>query len=185
MTSGILTLGSLTTVPVSARPDLVAPATLAALTTAGLLDEVGVVPVDPALSDTAATEAAYGLDASMLANCVVVAGRRAGDERVAACVVLSTHRADVNGVVKQHLDVRKASFLTREDAVERTAMEFGGISPIGLPAGWPILLDDAVADSALVVVGSGIRASKILVRGRDLAALPGVVILPGLGRPIG
>jgi prolyl-tRNA editing enzyme YbaK/EbsC (Cys-tRNA(Pro) deacylase) len=184
MTSGIFTLGSLTTVPVAERPDLVAAATLAVLERLGLTGRVGVVPVDPALSDTAATEAAYGLDASVLANCVVVSGKRAGEERVAACLVLSTHRADINGVVKQRIDVRKASFLPREDAVERTTMEFGGITPIGLPEGWPILVDGAVTASDVLVIGSGIRASKILIRGSDLGAIPGVEVIADLGRSI-
>ena len=178
---GVFTLGSLTTSPVATHPDLVAPATFAALEAAGLLDAVGVVAVDPALSDTAATQAEYGLEADRLANCVVVAGRREGEERVAACVVLATTRADVNRIVKRRLDVRKASFLARDDAVERTGMEFGGITPAGLPAAWPVLMDSAVAASDAVVLGSGIRASKIVMRGSDLAALPGVEIVDGLG----
>ena len=42
------------------------------------------------------------------ANCVVVAGKRDGQERVAACVVRADTRADVNNLVKRMLDVRKA-----------------------------------------------------------------------------
>ena len=45
----------------------------------GLLDEVGVVEIDPAVSDTAASTEAFGLDPEMLANCVVVGGKREGD----------------------------------------------------------------------------------------------------------
>ena len=100
-----------------------------------LLDQVGVVEIDPAVSDTAATQETFGLDRDMLANCVVVGGKREGAERLAACVVLSTTRADVNGAVRRYLDVRKASFLPMERAVGLTGMEYGGITPIGLPAG--------------------------------------------------
>jgi prolyl-tRNA editing enzyme YbaK/EbsC (Cys-tRNA(Pro) deacylase) len=114
------------------------------------------------------------------ANCVVVAGKRAGEERVAACLVRADTRADVNGTVKRLLDVRKCSFLPLERAVELTAMEYGGITPVGLPADWRLLLDERVVDIDVAVVGSGIRGSKIFVPGRVLAALPGAEVVPGL-----
>jgi prolyl-tRNA editing enzyme YbaK/EbsC (Cys-tRNA(Pro) deacylase) len=62
-------------------------------------------------------------------------------------------------------------------------MEFGGITPIGLPAGWPILVDAAVAAMDAVVIGSGLRRSKIELPGAALGALPGAVVIGGLGRP--
>ena len=113
---------------------------------------------------------------------MVVAGKREGEIRYAACMVLATTRADVNGVVRRRLDVRKASFAPMDEAVELTGMEYGGITPIGLPAGWPILVDAAVAAAAAVVIGSGIRGSKIALSGRALTALPGAVVVEGLAR---
>ena len=107
------------------------------------------------------------------ANCVVVAGKRAGETRYAAVMVLATMRADINGVVRRHLDVRKISFAPQDEAVELTGMEFGGITPIGLPEGWPILIDPAVVAAETVVIGSGIRGSKLLVPAADLLTLPG------------
>src|SRR5579862_5637717 len=83
------TLGSLSSVPASERPDLLAEPTLRALRASGLLEAVGVVEIDPAVSDTAKTQAEFGLTPETLANCVVVAGKREGEERFAACVVLS------------------------------------------------------------------------------------------------
>ncbi|CAN5157943.1 YbaK/EbsC family protein [soil metagenome] len=177
-------LGSLTAVPASSRPELLAAPVLAAITAAGLLDEVGVVEIDAAISDTAATQEAFGLTSDTLANCVVVAGKRDGVEKIAACVVLASTRADVNSTVKRHLEVRKASFLPMDSAVSLSGMEYGGITPIGLPAGWPVLVDSAVISADLVVIGSGIRASKILIPGALLARFPGVEVLQGLGRPI-
>lgn len=133
-------------------------------------------------------------------NCVIVGGKRAriaptevggpervdsqrdSSERLAACLVPSTKRVDVNGVVRRRLNVRKASFLPQADAVERTGMAYGGITAIGLPEGWPILVDADVAAIALVVIGSGIRASKLLVPGALLAQLPGAQTIAELGR---
>jgi len=181
---GRYTLGDLSTVPVADRPDLVAGPTLDALREADLLEQVGVVEIDPAVSDTAASEREFRLSPGNLANCVVVAGKRGGEERFAACVVLSSSRADVNGLVKRHLDVRKASFLPMERAVGLTGMEYGGITPIGLPAEWPVLVDRMVVDGGVMVIGSGVRRSKILLPGALLASVRGALVLDGLGVPI-
>lgn len=181
---GVFRLGRLTSVPVSQRPELVAPPTLAALETLGWLEQVGAVEIDPDASDTAGSREAYSLPPDSLANCVVVGGRREGVERLAACVVLFTTRADVNGLVRRRLDVRKASFLPMERAVELTAMEYGGINPIGLPQGWPVLIDRRVVDTDVVLIGSGVRRSKLLLPGRLLAQLPWAETLEGLGIPL-
>jgi len=113
---------------------------------------------------------------------VVVTGRRDGEARFAACVILATTRADVNGVVRRQLDVRKASFASVDLAVVETGMEYGGITPIGLPARWPVFVDTAVAAAPRVVVGSGVRRSKLSMPGEVLGRLPGALVIDGLGR---
>jgi prolyl-tRNA editing enzyme YbaK/EbsC (Cys-tRNA(Pro) deacylase) len=178
---GTFTLGALSSVPASQRPDLLSATARDMLERLDLLGRVGVVEIDPAVSDTAATQQEFGLDGDMLANCVVVGGKREGAERLAACVVLATTRADVNGTVRRYLDVRKASFLAMERAVELTGMEYGGITPVGLPAGWPVLVDSRVTRCPAVVIGSGVRRSKILLPGPVLAELPHATVLEGLG----
>jgi prolyl-tRNA editing enzyme YbaK/EbsC (Cys-tRNA(Pro) deacylase) len=176
----LFALGGLAAVPASARTDLLAPPTRAALEAADLLDAVGVVEIDPAVSDTVTTQKEFGVSMDTLANCVIVGGKREGMERIAACVVLATGRADVNNVVKRSLDVRKASFLPQERAVELSGMEYGGITPIGLPENWPILVDRQVAETEVVVIGSGVRRSKILLPGQVLSRLAGAQIIDGL-----
>ncbi|MBC7290017.1 MAG: hypothetical protein H5T83_01605 [Actinotalea sp.] len=171
--------------PALGRPDLLAPATADALRAWAAADprvaeQVMVAEIDPALADTAALTAAYALPLDASANCVVVAGRRGGEERVAACVVLATTRADVNNAVRRVLDVRKASFLPTDRAVEGSAMEYGGITPIGLPSGWRVLVDARVAVAGDVVVGSGVRHSKIELPGELLAAMPGAELVEAL-----
>jgi len=174
------TLGTLATSPVLDAPDLVAAPVLAALRGWPHASDVAVAPIDAALADTAAFVAAYDVPPGASANCVVVAGRRDGEERVAACVVLATTRADVNGVVRRLLDVRKASFLPMDRAVAETGMEYGGITPLGLPAHWRLLVDERVAALPAAVVGSGVRHSKLVVPGPVLAAIPGAEVVPGL-----
>ncbi|HEX4473216.1 MAG TPA: YbaK/EbsC family protein, partial [Nocardioides sp.] len=114
--------------------------------------------------------------------CVVVMGRREGEERVAACLVRADTRADVNSLVKRTLDVRKCSFLSMERAVEESGMEYGGITPVGLPETWRLLVDEACLEIEATVVGSGLRRSKLLVPGRLLGDLPRAEVLAGLGR---
>src|SRR5690348_7251599 len=162
-------MGTLRKVPALSRPDLLAGPVAAALRGWARADEVLVAEIDPELADTAAFCAAYDVRLDVSANCVVVAAKRGGDVRYAACMVLATTRADVNGVVRRHLEARKASFAAMDDAVRLTGMEYGGITPIGLPAGWPLLVDSAVVTAGLVIVGSGIRGSKIELPGEALA----------------
>jgi prolyl-tRNA editing enzyme YbaK/EbsC (Cys-tRNA(Pro) deacylase) len=177
-------LGAIVAEPVCRHPHLVAPPVAALVERLGLGEEIGVFEIDPTISETAATQARYDLHPGCLVNCVIVGGRRDGAERLAGCLVPAAKRADVNGVVRRRLDVRKASFLPQAAAVERTGMAYGGITPIGLPAEWPILVDPDVLTPPLVVIGSGIRASKLLVPGELLVRLPGAELIDGLGRTV-
>ena len=169
--------------PALSRPDLLADPVAKALAQLGAAEQVRVAAIDPELADTAAFCDAYGVRLDQSANCVVLAGRREGVELFAACMVLATTRADVNGLARKHLGVRKLSFAPMDRAVEATAMQYGGITPIGLPADWPILVDRAVVEAGDVVIGSGIRGSKLWLPGALLAELPGAVVLDDLGRP--
>ena len=175
-------MGVLAAVPAAQRPDLLARPVAAALDGRAARDGVGGAEIDPELADTAAFCERYQVSPADSANCVIVTGKRDGQARFAACVVLATTRADVNGLARRRLDVRKASFAATELAVTETGMEYGGITPIGLPSGWPVLVDAAVAAAPRVVIGSGLRRSKLTLPGAVLAGLPGAEVLDGLGR---
>lgn len=180
----MMPLGTLDVTPAISHADLLAPATAAALTGWSAADGVGVAPIDADLADTAAFCEAYAVPLDASANCVVLAGKREGEVRMAACVVLATTRADVNGVARRWLDVRKISFASMDDAVAITGMEYGGITPIGLPAQWPILVDARVIEQPAIVIGSGVRRSKIVLPGAALAQYPGVHVIEGLANPV-
>ncbi len=169
--------------PARAHLHLLAAPVQAALAGWPGADAVEVARIDPDDADTAAFCARYGVAPEQSANCVVVAARRGADVRHAACVVLATTRADVNGVVRRRLDARKASFAPMQDAVASTGMQSGGITPVGLPDGWPVLVDAAVAASRQAVIGSGIRGSKLRLPGAALAGLAGVDVVEGLALP--
>jgi prolyl-tRNA editing enzyme YbaK/EbsC (Cys-tRNA(Pro) deacylase) len=176
-----LTLGTLTGVPALSRSDLLAAPVAAALEAWPHSGSAGVAEIDPALADTAALTEACDLPLEASGNCVVVGGRRDGEQRVAACLVPAHTRADVNNGVKRRLDVRKASFLSMDQAVADSGMEYGGITPVGLPAPWRLFVDEALIGVPLVVLGSGLRRSKLLLPGKLLAELPGAEVVPDLG----
>jgi prolyl-tRNA editing enzyme YbaK/EbsC (Cys-tRNA(Pro) deacylase) len=176
------TLGTLQVRPVHDRPDLLPDPVRDTLAGWPHSDSVGVAEIDPELADTAACAEAYRVPLEAGANCVVVAGRRAGEERVAACVVRADTRADVNNRVKRLLDVRKCSFLDMDRAVAESGMEYGGITPVGLPAGWRVLVDSRAVELEVALIGSGVRRSKLLLPGRLLAELPGAEVVADLAR---
>jgi prolyl-tRNA editing enzyme YbaK/EbsC (Cys-tRNA(Pro) deacylase) len=178
-------VGTLDWVPATTRTDLLAPPVVAALDRLGDdAPQVLVAEIDTELADTAAFCAAYDIGLDISANCVVVAAKRGGGRSMAACLVLATTRADVNGVVRRRLDARKVSFAAMDDAVAQTGMEYGGITPLGLPPGWAIMVDPAVAGTDRVVIGSGVRRSKLLLPGALAARLPGAEVLDGMAGPV-
>ena len=145
--------------------------------------EIEVAAIDPDLADTTAFCEHYGVPPEESANCVVIAARRGGETSYAACLVTAVTRADVNGVVRRRLGARKASFAPVDDALAATGMEYGGITPVGLPAGWPVLIDATVVQQSHVIIGSGIRGSKLRLPGPLVAALPGAEVIEGLATP--
>ncbi|NMO56803.1 hypothetical protein HH310_37225 [Actinoplanes sp. TBRC 11911] len=180
-------MGTLKLEPALSRPDLLAPPVVKALEIWPAeapvdAEQVLVAPIDAGVADTAAFCEAYDVGLEVSANCVIVAGRRGEVVRYAACVILATTRADVNGVVRKLLDARKCSFAPMDEAVRLTGMEYGGITPIGLPADWPVLVDARVAATPHVIVGSGVRHSKIAIAGPALGALPNAQVIPDLAR---
>ncbi len=176
----LVQLGILRSLPALGRPDLLARPVAAALADWSQRESVAVVEIDPSLADTAALTEAYSLPLTASANCVVVAGRRGGEERVAACVVRADTRADVNNVVKRLLDVRKASFLPVDRAVAETGMEYGGITPLGLPESWRVLISREAAAIDVAIIGSGVRRSKLLLPGSALTELPRAEVVDDL-----
>ncbi|MFF8012079.1 YbaK/EbsC family protein [Streptomyces sp. NPDC007929] len=145
-------------------------------------EQIVYVDTEPEWADTATFVEHYGRDLlERSANCVVVSGKRGGESTLAACVVLSTTRVDVNGAVRRRLGARKASFASMDTATGETGMEYGGITPLGLPDGWPLLVDAAVVDLPYVLVGSGRRRGKLLIPGKAFAELPHAEVLEGLG----
>jgi prolyl-tRNA editing enzyme YbaK/EbsC (Cys-tRNA(Pro) deacylase) len=181
------TLGDLVWAPALDHPELLAGPVLAALTAWAEINprvagQVAVTEIDPDHAETATLNELHGLPPEASANCVLVAGKRGDDERVAACVVPASTFADVNRRVRKLLDVRKASFLPMDRAVADSDMEYGGITPVGLPEDYRVLVDSRFAEEGTsALMGSGVRRSKLLMPGPLLCAMPGVEVVEDLG----
>lgn len=170
-----LTIGKLIFKPLDIDTGIVAEPVRRFVSDSGVR-ELWTSPIDPALSDTSAFCTRYGVGLGISANCVVVEAKRAQEVWYAAVIVLATDKADINSSVRRMLGARKVSFASSENAVRLTGMEYGGITPLGLPADWQIIIDRRAAQSQYVVIGSGKRESKILIRGETLADIPEAVV---------
>ena len=157
--------------------DLLHPATRAALDGLGVPFEV--MPCDPALADTAAFVEAYGVPLDRSANTIVVASKGAEPSYV-ACVLLATTSLDVNNVVRREMGVRKASFAAADPVRDLTGMEIGGVTPFGLPADLPVLVDARVMEPDWVILGGGNRSSKLRLAPDGLRALGSLRVIEGL-----
>jgi len=147
------------------------------------LDQCGfayeVWPCDPALADTAAFCAHYGVPLENSANAILLRSKT-GERRFALCVLLAVDRLNSNHTVRKKLGARKVSFASADETRELTGMEIGGVTPLALPAGLPIWIDAAVMACEYVVLGGGNRASKIKLDPRALLAQPSAEVVEGL-----
>ena len=101
--------GKLTFLNLFANTKLV-PEVVSISAKANNLSNVFVCEIDETLADTAAFCEAYDIGMEVSANCVIVEAKRGDKTWYAACVILATDRADINGSVRRHLGARKTSF---------------------------------------------------------------------------
>jgi prolyl-tRNA editing enzyme YbaK/EbsC (Cys-tRNA(Pro) deacylase) len=138
-----------------------------------------LLPCEPDLADTAAFCAAYNIPLDHSANTIVIAAKRPVGVRV-ACVVLATHRLDVNGLIRTRMGVKKASFASAEETAIATGMAIGGVTPFALPEELPIWIDEEVMRREWVIVGAGSRTAKVRLPPTALLRIRSVEVVSGL-----
>lgn len=170
--------------PVLYRPDLV-PLSVINLLKAWRgsvpASEVLVAPIDAEFAGSAEFCEKYQVPSELGANCVVVEAVRGESRFLVACLVPINTRADLNKTVRKLLDVRRVSFAPLEEVLQVTGMEYGGITPVGLPNGFRILIDARLVALEKLIIGGGYRKSKLLVPGQLLAELPNAQVVESLG----
>ena len=149
----------------------------------GLSANFETMECDPDLADTAQFCDAYDIPLEQSANAIMLASKKPLGV-YAVCLVLATHRLDINGVARREMGVRKVSFAPPELTAEVTGMVMGGVTPFSLPTDVPVLVDSAVMRPQWVVVGGGSRDMKVKVDPEVFTRMPTVRIVEGLANQI-
>ncbi len=148
-----------------------------------MLDQSGIlydiIEIDPDFADTADFCREYGYSSDSSGNTIIVASKKE-PVKYAACLVKASDRLDVNTTVRKLMGVRRLSFASREQTVTLTGMEIGGVTPLALPNGLPIYVDEKILELDYVILGSGVRSSKIKVAPEILRQVQNAYILPGI-----
>ncbi len=139
-----------------------------------------LIEIDPAFADTRPFCERYGYPLEQTCNTIIVATKRE-TTRLVACVVAGTMQLDVNKRVRKLAGARKASFAAADVMKEATGMEIGGVTPIALPRGMPLYVDDRLMEHEWVILGAGVREAKIEISPRVFSAL-GARFVAELGR---
>ena len=170
--------------PALTRPDLLPPSINQLLKDwqgSTSIEEILVSPIEPAFAGSAEFCEQYNVDPSEGANCVIVEAVRGENRTFAACLIPVNCKADINKTARKILDARRVSFAPLDEVLKQTEMEYGGITPVGLPPNYIILIDSRIAQMERLIIGGGYRKSKLSVPGKALAELPNAKVIEGLG----
>ena len=137
------------------------------------------IEVDPDFADTAACCERYGFRMDHAGNTIIVASKR-GEKKYSACIVLGTHRLDVNKKVKGLMDVSRLSFANADETIALTGMMIGGVTPFALPVSLPVYIDSMIMSLDYVILGGGSRSGKLKVAPAALLGIPAARVIESL-----
>lgn len=131
---------------------------------------------DEALADTAQFCEHYGVAPDEACNTILVTLKTTPRSWV-ACLVRADTRLDVNHRVSAVVGVKRLSFATAEETLDRTGQLIGGVTVLGLPEDIPLLIDQRVLERPRIIVGGGNRTSKVRLDPKELTALRGAQVV--------
>ena len=150
---------------------------------ASALEEFGIVyellNIDPDFADTTAFCSKYNYPLEYSGNTIIVSSKK-GPERYVACIIQASSSLNVNQIVAQLMDTRKASFASAEKVVELTGMMIGGVTPFGLPQKMAVYADEKLKTIDYLILGSGDRSTKVKLAGCELNKIPNICFVTGL-----
>ena len=168
--------------PAHKHPELLAPSVYRFIQDFDKEQVIKAAQINPDFADGDLLSQHYGILYEMEVNCLVVQGQRGDKIRFAALLVPYGKKAKTNATVKGPLDAAKVSFAKLDDVLTATGMEFGSITPIGLPEDWAILIDASLLNKPQLVLGGGLVSSKILVPSSLLPQLPNAQVIEDLAK---
>jgi len=169
--------------PYAARPDLLPPVVLKAIDTVTdqtVRSQVFVAEIDPTEMAGDTFCATYGIALEQGANCVVLKATRGDKTWYAAGLIPVGSRMNIGGAVRRRLGARLVSVAPLQEVLDATAMEYGSITVVGLPADWIVLVDERLCNLDHLFIGSGYARSKLRVPGSLLTLLPNATACPDL-----
>jgi len=134
-----------------------------------------VIACDPLLADTAEFCAHYGVPPENACNTIIVVVKTE-PRRYVACLVNATSKLDVNKKVSAIVGTKKLSFAASEETAELTGQMIGGVTLLGLPAEWPVYIDERIMSLDYAILGGGNRSSKIKLAPEELRKVPNAVV---------
>lgn len=173
--------------PVLDRPDLVPASVYEAVKSWSgpqKATEFLVAEIDPDYAGGAELCAKYGIDPRNGANCLIVEGKRGDTSTMVVCLVPVGYRYDMSGVVRKKLNARQVSVASLDYVLAKTQMEYGSITPIGLPDNWQVFIDPLVLESERLIIGGGLKKSKLSVPSKALLHLPKAQVVDGLAKKV-
>lgn len=72
------------------------------------------------------------------------------------------------GTLRKYLGVSRITMASKEEVLAHTGYPTGAVSPFGLPEPMRILVDEAVFEEDEVSIGSGVRATTVILSSGDL-----------------
>lgn len=167
--------GNLPWRPLAQHPELVAPSVAAA---AAQVPTARVARVNPVMVGASFCQA-YDVLPDALVRCTALEVEGGAADH-AAVVVRKTDRADLD-LAREHLGAQEVRAMGSAQVHRLTGSDAAALAPVGLPLGWPVLVDERVAQAPWVVARAGVSESRLLVSGDDLARLPGVQVVDLVG----
>ncbi len=143
-----------------------------------------VAEINPLFADGNKLCAQYEIDKKCGYNCLIVECKRNDIVKYCALVVPIGYKYNMGSVVRKYTNSRVVSVAPLEYVLDKTGMEYGSITPIGLPKEWKILVDPMIKEQTKIIIGGGLVKSKISLPVDLFLKLPNVEIVEGIAKEI-
>lgn len=141
-----------------------------------------VAEINPEFADGNKLCEEYNIDKKQGFNCLVVECKRNDIIKHCALIVPIGYKYNMGSVVRKYTNSRIVSVAPLEYVLENTGMEYGSITPIGLPNDWMILVGPLIQDQEQIIIGGGFVKSKISLPTKLFLTLSNVEIVVGVAK---
>ncbi len=143
-----------------------------------------VAKIDPTFADGNKLCEQYNIDKRIGFNCLIVECKRNDIVKYCALIVPIGYKYNMGSVVRKYTNSRVVSVAPLDYVLKKTGMEYGSITPIGLPKDWAILVDPLIKNQEQIIIGGGLVNSKISLPIELFLKIPNVEIVEGIAKDI-